>query len=136
MKRRDLLKFFGAATVASIGGIALIDTHKTFFLPPAGGWREGALRFLECTQYCINSDTMPTRFDAAWMVNGERVQYGIDVPPISALEFIRNPKIMDFHREVAYHKFRDIERERGFSDSIALPLPVGAYEARLFTYGA
>lgn len=48
MNRRDILKFLGAATAASIGGIALLDTKKTFFLPPKGGWN-GALR--TCRQW-------------------------------------------------------------------------------------
>lgn len=38
MNRRGFLKLVGAATAVSAGGIALLDTHKTFFLPPRGGW--------------------------------------------------------------------------------------------------
>lgn len=41
MNRRGFLKYLGAATVASAAGIDLIDTARTFFLPPAGGWRRG-----------------------------------------------------------------------------------------------
>ena len=38
MNRRDLFKLLGAATVVSAGGVALLDTAKTFFLPPRAGW--------------------------------------------------------------------------------------------------
>ncbi len=38
MNRRELLKFLGAAGAMSVGGIALLDSRKTYFLPPREGW--------------------------------------------------------------------------------------------------
>lgn len=40
MNRRGFLQLASAATIITAAGITLIDTAKTFFLPPAGGWRK------------------------------------------------------------------------------------------------
>ena len=77
MNRRDLFKLLGAATVASVGGIALIDTRKTFFLPPQGGWH--GLRIRHAKQYSIEHNDTLYRYDAAWVTpSGEHKQYCID----------------------------------------------------------
>lgn len=64
MNRRDLLKYLGAAAAASVGGLAIIDTHKTFFLPPAGGWHRSYLK-----QYIVVSDALPAREDVLYGTN-------------------------------------------------------------------
>jgi hypothetical protein len=77
ISRRGFMQLLGAATAASVGGIALIDTHKTFFLPPAGGWRQGLkVRFVE--QYAINFDAMVYRYDATWDSPTGPKQYHVD----------------------------------------------------------
>lgn len=65
MNRRGFMKFLGAATALSVGGIALIETPKTFFLPPTGGWAQ-PLKVRRCEQYVINRDALIYRYDAAW----------------------------------------------------------------------
>jgi hypothetical protein len=78
LNRRSFLKFLGAATAVSAGGIALIETPKTFFLPPAGGWAQ-KLKIRKVQQYMIDTDSMPVTYAAAWtMLNGEARQYHID----------------------------------------------------------
>lgn len=77
MNRRQLFKYLGAAVVASTG-IALIDTHKTFFLPPSGGWGAQKLKIRVIQQYIINTE--PFRYDGTWVkANGEHCQYHIDM---------------------------------------------------------
>lgn len=75
----------GAASVAAAGGIALIDTARTFFLPPAGGWRvdnsfslsdfeERILRpsvqamaaRIDAQMYTMCEDALPTRIDVLY----------------------------------------------------------------------
>ena len=69
----------GAATALSAGGIALIDTHRTFFLPPQGGWVQ-QLKIRRASTYLINWDAMLYRYDAAWVLpNGEHKQGMIEV---------------------------------------------------------
>jgi hypothetical protein len=78
ISRRGFMKLLGAATALSAGGIALIDTHKTFFLPPNGGWHQ-SLRIRKISQYLINTDSYRTRYDATWdLPNGEGRQFHID----------------------------------------------------------
>jgi hypothetical protein len=65
MNRRGFLQLLGAATAISAGGIALIETSKTFFLPPSGGWVQHLkVRYVE--QYLINLDAIIHRYDATW----------------------------------------------------------------------
>lgn len=65
MNRRGFMKLLGAATALSVGGIALIETPKTFFLPPVGGWVQ-QLKVRRVEQYLINRDEYVYRYDAAW----------------------------------------------------------------------
>lgn len=74
INRRGFLKLMGAATALSAGGIALIDTHRTFFLPPKGGWAQ-KLKIRRAMSYDINQDRMLWRYDASWVtLNGEHKQ--------------------------------------------------------------
>ena len=65
INRRGFLKLLAAATAVSAGGIALIETPKTFFLPPSGGWIQ-QLKIRRVEQYVINRDEYVYRYDAAW----------------------------------------------------------------------
>jgi hypothetical protein len=66
MNRRGFLQLLCAATAVSAGGIALIDTHRTFFLPPVGGWVQ-KLKIRKASAHDINRDVMHYRYDAAWV---------------------------------------------------------------------
>jgi hypothetical protein len=59
--RRGFLKLLGAAVTISAGGIALIETHKTFFLPPVGGWVRPGSWELECARSAL--DAIESRFN-------------------------------------------------------------------------
>lgn len=79
ISRRGFLKFLGAATAVSAGGIALIDTHKTFFLPPSMGWGAQRLKIRRVQQYLINDYTMPYRYDGTWdLPNGEGRHFHVE----------------------------------------------------------
>jgi hypothetical protein len=75
MNRRGFLQLLGAATAVSAGGIALIDTAKTFFLPPVGGWRlsEMALSLNEFEERFIQpaAQAIARQFDEELWVFGE-----------------------------------------------------------------
>jgi hypothetical protein len=78
MNRRGFLQMLAAATAVSVGGIALIETPRTFFLPPIGGWHQ-ALKIRRIEQYLINCDEMRYRYDTTWdMPNGEARQFHVD----------------------------------------------------------
>src|SRR5277367_4627369 len=71
MNRRKFLQYMGASTALSVGGIALLDTRKTFFLPPKGGWQvqrwhNGHPDMSHIRQYIITEDFMPSREDVLY----------------------------------------------------------------------
>lgn len=87
MNRRDLFKFMGVGAAA-----LLVPSATAYFLPPAGGWRQG-LRIRRIQQYLICDDTYPIRYDATWdLPNGQSVQFGWDFDPIRAHEMIIEPR--------------------------------------------
>jgi hypothetical protein len=78
VNRRGFLQTLAAATAISAGGIMLIETPKTFFLPPRGGWHQ-ALKIRRVEQYLINSDEIRYVYDAAWTLpDGFIREYYVD----------------------------------------------------------
>lgn len=93
MNRRGFLKYLGAATVVTAAGIELIDTAKTFFLPPAGGWRSdfgmsdrlwiiGDTTTEIWEQYTVNENALPTRIE---------MLYANELPKIGTTINVRLP---------------------------------------------
>ena|ERR1700685_57769 len=133
MNRRGFLKLAAAATALSAGGIALIETPKTFFLPPRGGWWAPTFEMRECEQYLINLDAMAYRWDAAWLdSNGEKQQFNVLGAPQDANRetflFLRH------QREQAYLALDRMRRRHGLTQEVRLPLPSGAYRAGYVMY--
>ena len=113
MNRREFFKLSAAATALSVGGIALIDTGKTFFLPPVGGWR-GDLKIRYTSRY-VNRDVMMGRYDATWDSPEGPKHFRVDT--------------IGRHDEVAILVLKDrMELDRGTPNSSAfrLELPRGA----------
>ena len=74
---------------------------------------------------------MPTRFDAAWMVNGRRVQYSLDY--LDDPLYPTNHELISDRRIEAEFKFNQIAKGLGNPESIPLSLPRGCIDARLYT---
>jgi hypothetical protein len=78
VNRRGFLKMLGAASVAAASGIAIIDTAKTFFLPPIGGWRQGNSFSLDDFEERI---IRPAVQAIAHQVDAEMYRIISDLPP-------------------------------------------------------
>jgi len=108
MNRRGFLQMLAAATAVSVGGIALIETPRTFFLPPACGWGAQKLKIRWVEQYAINRDEFPIRYDATWdMPNGEARQFHVDWEPIRPADWhIRKPHYDQMARQLLEDRMR------------------------------
>lgn len=71
MNRRGFLQLLGAATALSVGGVALIETPKTFFLPPRGGWHQSDLAMFERRIINPAVQSIAAQFDHELWVFGE-----------------------------------------------------------------
>ena len=131
MNRRQ---FFGmtVAAVAAAGLPALVLPEKKLFLPPRDGWFQTPMRMREIRMYCINDDSLPTRFDAVWIDRGgERHQRWVQFPPISGLEALQDPQIYDRQREIAAIELDRIRRMNAWSNAMQgeLMLPRGGVDS-------
>lgn len=118
MNRRGFMQLLAAATALSAGGIALIETPRTFFLPPRGGWAQ-QLKVRRVQQYLINRDAFVWRYDAAW-----------DSPTGAKQWFVDAREPCD---DVAIHLLKDrMAADSGTANSaeFKLALPRGVYDGR------
>lgn len=82
MNRRDLFKYVAAAGSALLLP-ELIPKPVTYFLAPRGGWGAQRLIIRRVSQYVINTDEFPIRYDGTWdLPNGEGRQFHIDFEPV------------------------------------------------------
>lgn len=135
MNRRDLFKSIMGTAAISAGGIALVESTATIFLPPRQGWWQPELRMREVQQYLINTDELAMRYDMAWAVLGGVKHYHVDCLPVGNPGWPREmvpSEIMEINRTTARRLFEDIEHQHGFKrcDQRALPLPQGVNIAR------
>jgi len=102
MNRRGFFKTLAGVVALSAGGIALIEPEKTIFLPPRGGWLP-TLKMREVQQYLINTDTMPMRWDMAWMTReGDFQQHFVCVePPQDPYRAYPSQEWLEFQRSEA-----------------------------------
>lgn len=134
MNRRQ---FFGmsAAAVALAGLPAIVLAERKFFLPPRGGWIERGLVMREIQQYLINDDSMPMRYDSAWMKDGHLAQFHVDfdsIPFSMSMHLAEYNRILEQYRAEARERLTQIQRAHGLDGchSLLLPLPRTALGAR------
>ncbi len=133
MNRRQFFGSLAGAVALSAGGIALVETPKTIFLPPRQGWFQTPLRMREISQYHIATHSMPYRYDAAWLdAAGERQQWHVFFPEVTAVDVARNPRFVEWQRDVAREQFERIRRKQGLNNSrqMDLEIPRGVPIAR------
>ena len=124
LTRRQFFGMTAGALIAAGLPLALLP-EKTIVLPPKSGWYPD-LRMREVEQYVVNTDSLVTRYDMAWMKGDERIQWYVD---FSSDQWPRIDLNRDAVREIARSKFAEIVAKHNLQSAktIQLPLPRGTY---------